>query len=111
MWLALSGQSLALFNDAISGHDTIGSLLERLSARLGEEQVYRLALHDDHRPECATRPATLFDKPAVVNQALLPRPLWLVDPPESLAEVDGRPYRQGHLKCGRSGAHRIGVVG
>lgn len=102
----LSGQSLALFNDAMSGHDAIGSLLERLSARLGEEQVYRLALHDDHRPECATRPAALFDKPAVVSQTLLPRPLWLVDPPESLAEVDGRPYRQGHLKL-LAGPERI----
>ena len=29
---------------------------------------------------------------------VFPRPLWLLDKPEPLAEIDGRPYRLGHLK-------------
>ncbi len=86
-----------LFDDAHAGQDAIGALLERLTARLGNEQVYRLTLHDDHRPECATQRATLFEKAPRNEPKTWPRPLWLLDRPESLAEVDGRPYRHGHL--------------
>ena len=95
---ALPGRSRALFNDAHADPDAIGALIERLSARLGEKQVYRVALHDDHRPECATRHTAVFEKAMPGAQTALPRPLWLLDVPESLAEIDGRPYRQGPLK-------------
>lgn len=100
------GRNLALFNDAHAEQDAICALLERLSARLGEKQVYRLAQHDDHRPECATRHAALFEKTRPGEAAALPRPLWLLDKPESLAEVDGRPFRHGHLKL-LAGPERI----
>ena len=104
--VSLPGNSRSLFNDASAGQEGIGALLERLSARLGEQRIYRLAVHADHRPECASRPVSLFE-PTVPRQGTsLPRPLWLLDPPESLAEVAGRPYRQGHLKL-VSGPERI----
>ena len=94
---ALPGRSLALFDDAGDAQEAVDVLLERLSARLGEQQVYRLNVQDDHRPECATRRIALFDKAASGQATDFPRPLWLLDKPEALAEVDGRPYRQGAL--------------
>ncbi|HUW36886.1 MAG TPA: DNA polymerase Y family protein [Rhodocyclaceae bacterium] len=100
------GRSLALFDDAIAEHDAIGALLERLSARLGEERVHRVSAHDDHRPECATRHVAPFERARPGEATALPRPLWLLDPPESLAEVDGRPYRRGQLKL-LAGPERI----
>lgn len=103
---SLPGRSQVLFDDTNAGQDAIGALMERLSARLGEQQVYRVMPHDDHRPECATRRATLFEKATSGEQSAFPRPLWLLDKPESLAEVDGRPYRHGYLKL-LSGPERI----
>ncbi|MBK9028249.1 MAG: DNA polymerase Y family protein [Propionivibrio sp.] len=86
-----------LFEAAQDTGDAIGSLLERLSARLGEKQVYGIVAHDDHRPEHATRSASLFGKSSPVAPPALPRPLWLLDKPESLSDVQGRPYRCGPL--------------
>jgi protein ImuB len=86
-----------LFEAAQDTRDAIGNLLERLSARLGEKQVYGIAPHDDHRPEHATRSASLFGKSSPVAPSALPRPLWLLDKPESLSDVQGRPYRCGPL--------------
>ena len=139
----LPGGSGTLFNDRYAESGSMGTLLERLSARLGETQVYRVAVRDDHRPECATRQATLqddwsprrkrpegsslamagdrpsaildsglcrHDEPDIVQYApdsgVLPRPLWLLDSPEVLREVDGRPYRRGPLEL-LAGPERI----
>lgn len=81
--------------------DAIGHLLERLSARLGEKQVYAITTHDDHRPECATRSvstsASLFDKASPAASPALPRPLWLLEKPELLPFIRGRPCRGGPL--------------
>ena len=93
----LAGRSRALFNDAEGEPDALGALLERLAARLGETQVYRIAPHADHRPECATRQAAPFDAIKPSPSCTLPRPLWLVTPPQALAEIDGCPCRQGPL--------------
>lgn len=105
---ALAGRSRTLFADAASGNEAIAALLERLGARLGEEEVYRLALHDDHRPECATRRTSLFGKSAAVPApaGALARPLWLLAAAEPLKEKDGRPWRQGPLQL-LSGPERI----
>jgi len=103
---ALPGRSQALFNDSPDDQEAIGVLLERLRARLGAAQVYRLAVHGDHRPECATRRAAPFATIAPGQRAALPRPLWLLDPPQALAEIDGRPYRHGPLKL-LAGPERI----
>ncbi len=91
----------------LSGQEALGVLLERLSARLGERQVYRLEAHDDHRPERATRRTGLFGKNRPATRAApvtsvapvtpaAPRPLWLLARPEALAEVDGRPCHRRH---------------
>jgi protein ImuB len=104
---SLPGRNQTLFNDANDDQEAIGTLLERLAARLGEAQVYRLAVHDDHRPECATRRVAPLSATAAPGQrTALPRPLWLLDPPQALAEIDGRPYRRGPLKL-LAGPERI----
>jgi protein ImuB len=104
---ALAGRSRALFNDAAAGQEAIAALLERLCARLGEQQVYRVALHDDHRPEYATRHTGLFARTAkAAPSAALPRPLWLLATPQSLAEIAGRPQRRGPLRL-LAGPERI----
>ena len=106
----LTGRSIALFNDGHAGAATdrsdIGALLEHFSARLGEQAIYRLALQADHRPECATRRAAVLENNAPNPTRSPPRPLWLLDKPEPLGEVDGRPYRQGPLQL-LAGPERI----
>jgi len=94
---ALPGRSRSLLDDAQAGQEAIGSLLERLSARLGEERVYRVVPRADHRPECATQHVRPFDPQVPGSLSALPRPLWLLDAPEPLPEVDGRPWRRGPL--------------
>jgi protein ImuB len=103
---ALPGRSQALFADVSSKQEAISALLERFSARLGEQQVYQLAVRDDHRPECATRHAAPLATLAPAPDIARPRPLWLVAPPQPLAEVDGRPCRRGTLKL-LTGPERI----
>ena len=96
----------ALFHDAIAEREAVGALLERLRARLGDGQVYRIAPHEDHRPECASRRAALFEQAGADTAQTPPRPLWLLDAPQALAEVDGRPYLRGHLQL-LAGPERI----
>jgi protein ImuB len=97
---ALPGRNLSLLDDAQTGQETFDVLLERLSARLGEARVYRIAAHADYRPECATRwvrPFGKYDPSAPPLSSRTPRPLWLLEAPEALPEIDGRPYRHGPL--------------
>ena len=103
----LTGRNHTLFAEAAQETTAgIGALLEHFSARLGEQAVYRLALQADHRPECATRQTTVLENTAPNPSASPPRPLWLLEQPEPLAEVDGRPYRQGPLQL-LAGPERI----
>ena len=82
--------------------DSLNGLIDRLSVRLGAENVLRLAPQDSHIPEIAQRafPAMQWAKPPVwpaQNPDAPPRPLFLFDPPqpiEAIAEVpDGPPHR------------------
>lgn len=58
------------------------ALRERLRARLGADAVYRLAAHDDHRPEQAwRRVAEVAPQPA---PPAAPRPAWLLPQPVPL---------------------------
>ena len=50
-----AGQSDTLFPLPESDGDSIARLLERLSARLGPENVLQMSVQDDHRPERAMR--------------------------------------------------------
>jgi protein ImuB len=62
-----------LFPTARSEHEGLGRLIERLQARLGHEQVQRLALIEDHRPEFNTAPqaADAWTPPASSGQKSL----------------------------------------
>lgn len=82
-------------------------LLERLRARLGEDAVHGLCVHPDHRPECATRQVAVGFAATGSGASTALRPLNLLDPPEPLGEIDGRPARQGEPLELLSGPERI----
>lgn len=108
-----------LFPTAKSEREGLTRLIERLQARLGCDQVQRLHLVEDHRPELATGAsaadaaplkdvdtAAIKRKPTVgkpIHQRGPQRPVWLLDEPEPLPErqlrpmLDGRPLQ---LLCG-----------
>ncbi|MCX7175468.1 MAG: DNA polymerase Y family protein [Proteobacteria bacterium] len=96
-------RSQALFDGAGQKHEALADLMDRLVARLGPQAVQGLVCHADYRPELASR--TGAGKPAAAP-LLPPRPLWLVDPPEALREVRGRPQRGGALSL-LAGPERI----
>ena len=96
-------RSQVLFDGAGQRHEALAELMDRLLARLGPQAVQGLACHADHRPELASRAGP---GNAVAALALPPRPLWLVDPPEALREVQGRPQRAGALSL-LTGPERI----
>ncbi len=102
-----------LFPTARNEAEGLTRLIERLRARLGGEQVQRLVLIEDHRPERASS-SQAFDgcwaaakrrdkaKPADGNM-LLQQPLWLMQPAEPLTERQRRPLLDGRplqLLCG-----------
>ena len=47
----MAGESTSLLPEDVRHGDSLHQLLERLSARLGPQQVRRATLHADHRPE------------------------------------------------------------
>jgi protein ImuB len=77
-------------------------LIERLRARLGYEAVYGLQVRTGHRPENAWS----MREPAAANAEPVPpapwpafrRPLWLLQAPQQLEEIDGVPRRRGALR-------------
>ncbi|MDP2004448.1 MAG: DNA polymerase Y family protein [Rubrivivax sp.] len=98
----------------------LARLLERLRARLGDDQVQRLVAVADHRPECASRavPAqgagaaaglmAVPRRPTVRAGALpLHRPAWLLPEPLPLAERNTLPLLQGRPLQLLSGPERI----
>lgn len=118
----LPGASASLLPDALRQGDSLQHLLERLSARLGPEQVLRAVPHADHRPECMQRwaPAATDrpDAPAASGgrppgAAARKRkareaadttppcaelyPAWLLATPLKLAVHQDRPIYQGPL--------------
>jgi protein ImuB len=99
-------RSQVLFDGAGQGYEALADLMDRLVARLGPQAVRGLACHADHRPELASRAdpgKAACDRLSLVTP---PRPLWLVDPPEALREVHGRPQRAGVLSL-LAGPERI----
>lgn len=81
-------------------------LIERLRARLGNDAVHGLGLVAEHRPEAAwcRIEAGARNAPYAVRTGV-PRPLWLVDPPQPLTGTD-RPFYQGVLQL-EEGPERI----
>lgn len=89
---------------------SLAQLLERLSARLGQERVLRPVLCSDHRPEAMQRwvPATGW-QPASRPPAMpegLPQPGWLLAQPLPLQTRQNRPLHHGTLQL-LAGPHRI----
>jgi protein ImuB len=103
-----------LFPTRASQAEGLTRLLERLRARLGDEQVLRLEAVADHRPERASRTvpaqgvAPAGPPPADAETPLpLHRPAWLLPEPLPLAERDALPLLQGRALQLVSGPERI----
>lgn len=94
---AREDRSLVLFDGAGQRHEALAELMDRLAARLGPQAVQGLACHADHRPELASRAGPEKPGSKASLSSVPPRPLWLVDPPEALRELHGRPQRAGPL--------------
>jgi len=99
-------RSLRLFDGAGQRQEAQAELMDRLVARLGPQAVQGLVCHADHRPELASRAGSDSATRKTPTLALPPRPLWLVDPPETLRESHGRPQRAGPLTLA-AGPERI----
>jgi protein ImuB len=88
------------------GAQAIGwsQLMDKLSVRLGNEQVYRLRALDDHRPEQAWKALVagttryISKKAPAVPLMQAPRPLWLLKAPRALLTDNGKPLCQGKLQ-------------
>jgi protein ImuB len=122
----LAGESASLLPDDVRAGDGLHQLLERLSARLGPEQVRGATLHADHRPERMQSWCTATDTPdgmngKGVNNAIKKRaahaystrakgqfslqdmakealyPTWLLDKPLRLHILQGLPQYRGPL--------------
>lgn len=104
-----------LFPTPASEHEGLTRLIERLQARLGPEQVTRIAEAQDHRPERATvsrvadaarLPVRVASGPAAAPSGLV-RPVWLLREPEPLRERDAGPLLDGQALQLLSGPERI----
>jgi protein ImuB len=96
-------------------------LLERLRARLGDEQVRQLQTVADHRPERASRtvpvgaggvdasPPSMAGAMAVAAGSDLPwsRPAWLLPEPQPLADRQAMPWFEGRPLQLLAGPERI----
>lgn len=74
-------------------------LVERLSARLGRERVFGIALGNDHRPEKSWSLAStkVAARAAGRMPAARTRPAWLLNRPQRLVTQEGGPALQGAL--------------
>ena len=70
----LAGESISLLPDDVRHGDSLHQLLERLSARLGPQQVRRATLHADHRPERMQRWHAVADTVTIKSGAHEPYP-------------------------------------
>lgn len=108
--------------DDVQAGDSLSHLLERLSARLGQEQVRTCQTRQDHRPECMqvwqsalkngtsggkrlfTVPPSRTSRQAPQTQGLMGLresalyPPWLLQEPLALRVVAHRPHYQGPLR-------------
>ena len=108
-----------LFPTPASEQEGLTRLIERLQARLGPEQVRRLAPVRDHRPERATawcaadarmrpvRARAAASSPPGESVAAAVRPVWLMEEPEPLQERPSGPVLDGQLLQLLSGPERI----
>ncbi|MEO8630823.1 MAG: DNA polymerase Y family protein [Betaproteobacteria bacterium] len=85
----LDSRNLSLFPEDRLPDEQRWLIIEHLRARLGDESVYSIATHGDHRPELAWRccePGTAVEIPETNT-----RPLWLLEPAQRLRSDDAGP--------------------
>ncbi|MCK9542735.1 MAG: DNA polymerase Y family protein [Novosphingobium sp.] len=74
--------------------DGLAALIDRLSVRLGPQNVFRLVPCDRHLPEKAQQPVPASRARGIawpVDGDRLPRPLMLFDPPQQVEAIAGVP--------------------
>lgn len=80
----MAGESVSLLPDDVRHGDSLHQMLERLSARLGAQQVRCATLHADHRPERMQQwhAATAMPPPKIAPKsgATYARPMWAAGP-------------------------------
>jgi len=82
-------------------------LIERLTARLGNDRVFGIAIKDDHRPERNWSAACARKRRASAERTIAGRrPAWLLHRPQRLLAQDGQPGFQGPLEL-LAGPERI----
>lgn len=84
---ARDSQAQDLFGSTASAAEQLQELLGRLQAKLGRQQVSRLAAQADHRPEHAWRYLPLQQRRPVQSAELPRRPLWLLPSPMPLRQI------------------------
>jgi protein ImuB len=92
----LLGQDLDLFPGGSSQGETLSRLIERLQVRLGRDTVQKLELNQDHRPERASVFMQTMNKCERLEFGR--RPLWLLEHPRAIQEIDSIPHYGGPLK-------------
>jgi protein ImuB len=83
---APTGLQSDLLHGAVQQTEELSHTLDRIAARLGEEQVHGLTMRADHRPEASWAPQS-FDGAHEKKRASLQspeRPLWLLPEPKPL---------------------------
>jgi protein ImuB len=104
-----AGSASTFWRSPHSQHSSESTMIDRLTARLGEPSVQRAQLHADHRPEHAVHwvpgSATAAPAPSAALQAL--RPTWLLRAPQALHDRDDRPLFEGAPLMVLSRAERI----
>ncbi len=96
--IPLDENNQQLFAGAETQQENTAQLLEKLRARLGEENVYGLCLLAEHRPEHAwsiCEPYIPCNNTVTLHAN---RPLWLLKEPQALMCHTGLPHYQGVLK-------------
>jgi protein ImuB len=98
MLLPLAPRNLAFLPDAHEQSEALARLVERLRARLGENAVQGLDVVPDHRPERAWHAS----EPGNGNGAWIDwqpstRPLWLLNTPRPLTQIQDVPQYEGPL--------------
>lgn len=79
---APTAQQSDFFSHSLQNGEELSHTIDRLSARLGEGQVYGLKTAADHRPEASWSRAKLDEKRASLQ--FPERPLWLLPEPKPL---------------------------
>lgn len=118
---AWAGANQSLLHDDVAKGDPLHHLVERLSARLGTQQVVVPVAHADHRPECMQQWVAAQPLPGRVQTRHVKKretphtassphaalyPPWLLPTPQRLAVAGERPQYHGPLRL-VSGPQRI----